>query len=156
MQDFFSQTQGPENLHDRTYPSQRSRFIKNLMTANQPVSHAGDGLVEKEMRWRGAVQTARPAAHSGGIGQTIRVHDLRQCILPRAALSNATLQSLAACQQTVVRVRKRKQRKKSEGLPAACAAAATDPNPIVMLVVGLLAATSVTDNRILFTNRASA
>jgi hypothetical protein len=30
------------------------------------------------------------------------------------------------------------------------------PNPVVMFVVGLLAATAITDNRIVFTNRASA
>jgi hypothetical protein len=51
-------------------------------------------------------------------------------------------------------VRQRKQRKKSEGRPAIGAAAAMDPNPVVILVVCLLAAAAVTNDRIAFTNRA--
>jgi hypothetical protein len=54
-----------------------------------------------------------------------------------------------------VRVRERKQREKGEGLPAPGAATATDANPVVMLIVGLLAAASVADDRIAFTNGAS-
>jgi hypothetical protein len=60
---------------------------------------------------------------------------------------------MAARQQAVMRVRKREQRKESEGRPAIGAATAMDPNPVVMLVVSLLAAAAMTDNRISFTNR---
>jgi hypothetical protein len=42
-----------------------------------------------------------------------------------------------------------------EGLPATLAEAASDPNPIVMFIVRLLAAASVTDDGITFANRAS-
>ena len=55
-----------------------------------------------------------------------------------------------------MRVRERKQRQEGEGLPATGAAAATDPNPVVMLVVRLLAAASMTDDRIALTNRGTA
>jgi hypothetical protein len=55
-----------------------------------------------------------------------------------------------------MRVRKREQRKKSEGRPAIGTAASMDPNPVVIFVVGLLAAAAMTDDRIVFTNRASA
>jgi hypothetical protein len=55
-----------------------------------------------------------------------------------------------------MRVRKREQRKEGEGRPAIGAAAAMDPNPVVMLVVCLFAAAAVTNNRISFTNRALA
>ena len=55
-----------------------------------------------------------------------------------------------------MRVRKREQREKGEGLSATSAAAAMDPNPVVMLIVSLLAATAVTNDRIPFTNGASA
>jgi hypothetical protein len=54
-----------------------------------------------------------------------------------------------------MRVGERKQRKEGEG-PGIDAAAAMDPNPVVMLVVGLLAAAAVANDRIPFTNRASA
>jgi hypothetical protein len=70
-------------------------------------------------------------------------------------LLKAPLQCLNARQQTVVCVREREQREKGKGLPATGAATATDANPVVMLIVGLLAAASVADDRIAFTNRAS-
>jgi hypothetical protein len=71
-------------------------------------------------------------------------------------LYKAQKKCLAARQQAVMRVGKRKQRKESEGRPTTGATAAMDPNPVVMLVVGLLAAPSVANDRIPFTNRASA
>jgi hypothetical protein len=55
-----------------------------------------------------------------------------------------------------MRVRKREKREKGESLSATSAAAAMDPDPVVMLVVSLLAATAVTNDRIPITNRASA
>jgi hypothetical protein len=61
----------------------------------------------------------------------------------------------AIAPSTVMRVRKREQRKEGEGHPAIVAAAATDPNPVVILVVSLLAP-AVTNDRIAFTNRAPA
>ena len=54
-----------------------------------------------------------------------------------------------------MRVRERKQGQEGEGLPAIGAATAPDPDPVVILIVGLLAAASVADDRIAFTNRAS-
>ena len=54
-----------------------------------------------------------------------------------------------------MRVRERKQRKEGEGLPATVAEAAPDPNPVVMLIVRLLATAPVADDRIACTNGAS-
>jgi hypothetical protein len=51
-------------------------------------------------------------------------------------------------------VRERKQWKKSEGLPATSAATPTNPDPVVMLVVRLLAAASMADDGIAFASRA--
>ena len=51
-------------------------------------------------------------------------------------------------------VRKRKPRQEGEGRPAIGAAATADVNPVVMLVVCLLAAASMTDDRIVLTNGA--
>jgi hypothetical protein len=50
-----------------------------------------------------------------------------------------------------VRVRERKQREEGEGLLATGAVTALDPDPIVMFIVGLLAAASMADDRIAFT-----
>ena len=120
------------------------------------MSYTSDGLMEEGNNQLGRVQTARPAADSGWIRQPIRVLELGQCLLPRAVLHKAPPQCLAARQQAVMRIGKRKQRKESEGRPTTGAAAAMDLNPVVMLVVGLLAAASVTNDRIPFTNRALA
>jgi hypothetical protein len=55
-----------------------------------------------------------------------------------------------------MRVRKRERRKEREGLPAIDAATAMNPDPVVMLVVSLLAAAAMTNDRIVFTKRTSA
>jgi hypothetical protein len=70
-------------------------------------------------------------------------------------LHKASPQCMTARQQTVVRVRERKQREKSEGLPAPGTATATDADPVVLLIVCLLAAASVADDRIAFASGAS-
>jgi hypothetical protein len=54
-----------------------------------------------------------------------------------------------------VSVRERKQREEGEGLPATVAVTAPDPDPVVTLIVRLLAAASVADDRITFTNGAA-
>jgi hypothetical protein len=52
-------------------------------------------------------------------------------------------------------VRERKQRQEGEGRPATVAATAPDFDPVVILIVRLLAATSMADDRIAFTYRAA-
>jgi hypothetical protein len=52
-------------------------------------------------------------------------------------------------------VGEREQGKQGEGLPTILAKAASDPNPVVILIVGLLAAASVANDRIALTNGAS-
>jgi hypothetical protein len=103
----------------------------------------------------GAVQAARPAAERGRIGHAISVFERRRCLFPRAVLLKTPPQCLGTSQQAVVRVRGRKRRQEGEGLPATVAAPATDPNPVVMLIVRLLAAASMADDRIAFTNGAA-
>ena len=55
-----------------------------------------------------------------------------------------------------MRVREREHRKKRERHPAISAATAMDPNPVVILVVRLLKAPAMTNDRIPFAKRASA
>jgi len=152
----FSKTQGTENFQSRSYRRQRPRFVKNLMPASQPMRYAGNGPVEKGKRRLRKVQVAQPAPNCGRIRQPIRVFQLGRRLLPRTVLRNTPQQRLATRQQTEMRVRKREQRKKGKGRPAIGAATATNPNPVVMLVVCLLAAPSVTNDRIPFTKRTSA
>jgi len=119
------------------------------------MSDAGERLAPKRSRWLGAVQAARPAAEGGGIGHTIGVFERGRRLFPGPVLHEAPSQGLTASQQAVMRVRERKQREEGEGLPAIGAATAPDPDPVVRLIVGLLAAAAVADDRIAFTNRAS-
>jgi hypothetical protein len=65
-------------------------------------------------------------------------------------------QRLAAGQQTEVGIRKRKQRKECERLPANRTATTPNPDPVVILVVRLLAATPVPNNRIALADRTQA
>jgi hypothetical protein len=51
---------------------------------------------------------------------------------------------------------KREQREEGEGPPTKPAKPPSDPNPVVVFIVRLLAAATMTDNGIAFTNRASA
>ena len=157
MKEFFpSETQRPEVLQNRNDPAQRPRFAIGLTTARQPMRYTGDGLAEKGKRELRAVQAARPAPHCRRGRQAVRILEVRQRLLPRAVLHKAPAQRLAARHQTVMSVRKREQRKEREGLPAIGAAPAMNPNPVVMLVVRLLTAAAMTNDRIVFTNRTSA
>ena len=125
------------------------------IATRQPVSHAGERLVEKGKCRLGAVQTVGPAAKCGRIGHAIRICERRRCLFPGAVLHQAPPQCLTARQQTVVRVGERKTREKGEGPPTTGAATAMDTNPVVMFIVRLLAAASVADDRINFTCRTS-
>jgi hypothetical protein len=125
------------------------------IATRQPVSHAGERLVEKGKRRLGAVQTVGPAAKCGRIGHAIRICERRRCLFPGEVLHQAPPQCLTARQQTVVRVWERITREKGEGPPTTGAATATDTNPVVMFIVRLLAAASVADDRINFTCRTS-
>ena len=119
------------------------------------MSHAGERLAEKGKGRLGVVQAVGPAAECGRIRQAVRVFERRCGLFPGAVLHKALLQCLRARQQTVVRVRERKQREEGEGPLATGTATATNANPSVMLIMRLLAAASVTDDRINFTRWAS-
>ncbi len=120
-----------------------------------PVSDAGERLAEKGKSRLGAVQSVGPAAKRGRIGHAVRVFECRRGLFPGTMLHKAPLQGLTARHQTVVCVRERELRKKGEGLPATGTATPTNPDPVVMLVVRLLAAAPMADDQIPSTNRAS-
>lgn len=153
--EIFSETQGPENMQNRSQPRQRLSLVIGRINRCQPGSDAGERLTEKGKSRLGTVQGARPAAERGGIGHAVRVFERRRCFFPGAVLQKAPPQRLTASQQAVMSVRERKQGQESEGLSAPGAAAAADANPIVMLVMRLLAAASMADDGIAFTSGAS-
>jgi hypothetical protein len=85
----------------------------------------------------------------------MRVFERGRRLFPGAVLLKAPPQGLATSQQAVVGVRERKRREESESLAATGAVAAPDPDPVVMLIVRLLAAAPVADDRIALTNGTS-
>jgi hypothetical protein len=119
------------------------------------MSYPGERLAQKGSGGLGRIQATRPAAERAGIGHAISVFERRRHLFPGTVLLKALPQGLRASQQAVVGVRERKWRQEGEGLRATRTATAPDPNPIVMLIVRLLAAASVADDRITFTNGAS-
>ena len=155
-QDFFLQPQRPEDFESGSHPGQRPGLVKSLTAARQQMNDVGDDLATKRRLWLGTIRTARPAANRGGISQPIGILQLGQCLLPRTLLCEALSQCLTAGQQAVLRVRKREHRKESKGLPTAATAAPANHDPVVMLVVRLLAPTPMTNDRIAFADRASA
>jgi hypothetical protein len=146
VEKIFSEPQGPENLQNRSQPGQRPNLVNGGIATRQPVSHAGERLAEKGKSRLGAVQAVGPAAECGRVGHAVRIFERRCGLFPGAGLYKAPLQCLRSRQHTVVRVRERKQRQEGEGSLATGAATATNANPIVMLIMRLLAAASVADD----------
>ena len=138
-------------MQNRSQPRQWLSLVIGRITAHQPMNQAGERLTEKGKSRLGAVQSVGPATERGGIGHAVRVFERRSRFFPGVVLHKAPPQCLTTCQQTVVRVRERKQRQEGEGLLATGAATASDANPVVLLIVRLLAAASMADDRIALT-----
>jgi hypothetical protein len=149
----FSETQGPKDLQNRSEP--RQSLVTRRIGECQPMSNTRERLAQKGSRWLRGIQAMGPATKRGGIGHSVRVFERRRRLFPGAVLHSTPPPCLTTCQQAVAGVRERKPRQEGEGLPATGAATATDANPVVMLIMRLLAAVSVTDDRIAFTNGAS-
>jgi hypothetical protein len=120
------------------------------------MSGADERLGEKSKPRLGAVQATRPTAQRGGIGQPVWIFERRRGLFPGVVLFKAPPQCLATSQQAVMGVRERKPRQESERLLTTGTAAAADANPVVMLVVSLLAPASMAYDRIALTNGALA
>jgi len=116
---------------------------------------AGQCVAQEGSRHLGGIQAASPAAERGGIGQAIGVFKRRCCFFPGAVLLEAPPQGLTASQEAVVRVGEREGRKEGERFPAIRAAATADLDPVVIRIVRLLAAASMANDRIPFTNGTS-
>ena len=115
----------------------------------------GERLAQKRSRRLGGVQTTRPTAESGRVGYPVGILEGGHGLLPGAILCKAPPQGSGTSQQAVVGVRQRKPRQEGESLPAIRAATAPDPNPIVILIVGLLTAAAVANDGIALANRAA-
>jgi hypothetical protein len=100
------------------------------------------------------VQSTEPSAQRGGIGYAIRIFDRGRRGFPTTALYEIAALRLAACDQTVVAVRRRERRQKGKRLSASIAETTANPDPIMLFIMSLFASAPVTDDGILHTNRA--
>ena len=89
MEKIFSEPQGPENLQNRSQPSQRPSLVLDRITGCQPVSDAHERLVEKRKSRLGAIHSVGPAAKRGGIGHPIRISERRRGLFPGTMLHKA-------------------------------------------------------------------
>jgi hypothetical protein len=154
-ENFFSQAQWPKNLQNRSQPTDKACFVIAPIAMPSPVSNASKRLAEKGQHKLRAVHAVRPTTECGRIGYAIRILKHRRRFFPGAVFYKSAPQRITTRQQAVMRIREREQWQESEGLSTHRAATAMDRNPIMMLIVRLLAAASVADDRLPFTCRAS-
>ena len=96
-----------------------------------------------------------PAAQGGRSGEAVGIFDYRRRLLPGTTLHKAASQRLAAGDQAVMAVGWRELRQERESLVARPAPAASNRNPVVILVVSLFATAAVADNGITLTTWAA-
>jgi hypothetical protein len=96
-----------------------------------------------------------PATQGGRSGEAIGIFDHRRRLLPGTTLHKAASQRLAAGDQAVMAVGWRELGQEREGLVARPAPAASNRNPVVVLVVSLFATAAMADNRIKLTTWAA-
>ena len=85
----------------------------------------------------------------------IGIFDCWRRLLPRTTLQKIAPQRLAAGDQAVMAVGWRELRQERERLVTRFAPAASNPNPVMVLVVSLFAAAAMPDNRITLTTGAA-
>lgn len=115
--------------------------------ALEPLAHRMDRALQKGKRGPRGIQIEKPAAERGGVGHALGIFDRGRRCFQRTAFQEATPQRLAASDQAVVGVREREGRQEGEGLVARFATAAPHPNPIVIMVMSLLGAAAVANDR---------
>lgn len=155
----LSEAQGPrpgdlqKAKHGR--PSQAQRGVSELLAASQPLLHGFKSTSQKTKRRRG-IQSAAPAAESGRVRNAIRIFQGRSGAFPRAVLDKTSLQRLTACDQAVMGVGKGESGKESESMFAEITESPVVLDPVVTVVMRLLASPSMTDDRIARTERTPA
>jgi hypothetical protein len=122
----------------------------------EPSTYGKHGLAQKRKRRPGRIQAAEPSPQRRGIGDTIRIFDCWRRGFQGKAFQEKAPQRLAAGDEAVMAVGRRKGRQKRKRLTASIAAAATSLDPIVMFIMRLFAAAAMADDGVLGTNRAPA
>src|SRR5260370_36569903 len=130
------------------WPSQAQGAESVLLAAGQPLRHGLEHGAQKGKGRPRRIQLVEPAAQGGGVGDAIGIFERRRGIFPRAPLHKAPPQRLAARYQTVVGVRQGGSGQKAKDYTAQRTETAAVADPIVTLIMGLLASPAMTDDRI--------
>ena len=137
-------------------PAQGQRILHENLCSGEPRAYSPDRLVQERKRRLRRIQAVAPSAQRGGIGHAIGVFDGGRRSFPGTAFQEATLKRLAAGDEAVMAVGRRKGRQEGERLAAPITKAAANPDPIMALIVRLFAAAAMTDDGIPRANRAMA
>ena len=104
----------------------------------------------QKREWRpGVVEASIPSPQGGRIGYAIGIHDRRRGVFQQKVFQEVALERLAAGDETVVAVGRRKRRQEGERDSASVADPPANRNPIVIFVVGLFAPPAMADDGIL-------
>src|SRR5712692_1868970 len=115
-----------------------------------------DGASQIAERRPRAIQCTKPAAKSARVGHAMRIFHRWSGRLPATAFDKVAPQRRTARDQAVVGIGKRERRQEGHGLTAGTADAASNLNPVMVFVMSLFAATTMTNDRISRANRAPA
>ena len=145
-----SQTQRPADLEKGKHggPGQVQRTASQRLAARQPLPDNVHSAAQTGERGPRRIQIAEPAAEGGRVRDAIRIFERRRGAFPRTRLQKVSLQRLTARGQTVMGVGQRENGKESEGQVAEVTDTAPNLNPVVTLVMSLLAAPAMPDDRI--------
>ena len=100
-----------------------------------------------------AKQSSGPSAHSGRVRQPVWLFSVGNRFFPVACFVQQ-FPGLLSATKTVVSVRRRPYRQNREGLPTRPTPPAANPDPIMLLVVRLLAPSAMTDDGLVAAHRA--
>ena len=152
----FLNSQRPEPGEKREYgvPAQGQRIMNEDLGPAEPSAYGQHRPAQSRKRRLRRIQTPEPAAQGGGIRHAIGIFDRGCRSFPATALQEVALQRLAAGDQAVMAVGRRKRRQEGERLAAAVAKTAANPDPIVVFIMSLFAPAPMTDDGILHANRA--
>jgi hypothetical protein len=136
-------------------PRQVQRAVNELLAASQPLLHGFQSASQKRKRGR-RIQAAAPAADGRRVRNAIRIFHRWGGAFPTVVLHKTSPQRLTACDQTVMGIRQRESGKETESMFAEFAEAAVVLDPVVTVVMRLLAPPAMTDDRIAQTERTRA
>ena len=121
--------------------------MSQLLAAGQPLLDGFKSASQKRKRGR-IIQALAPAAESGRIRNAIRIFQKRRGAFPRAMLDKTSPERLTTCHQAVMGVGQGESGKESESMFAEIAEPAAVLDPVVTVVMRLLAPQAMANDRV--------